>query len=233
VSDFSQVLSVIKDFLVYGFFANLIITVLSELVGDQVRFRIRYAKKKLFKWLRNVNVKVIAIMKPRPLFINEDIDSITKELSALLSSNGIRPFVEGTKIRFEYLVPRVGIGYISLGLNEADGKVNSLELSLEWSIEFQKFADAFLDMTGAMRSLEDMFRKKYSTIASFEEILTCAGLKKAYELNGVLRKYSLENLTTKRGDETEVNFSDRDLTIFGRMDSSMKNLLQDLIAYYY
>ena len=41
---------VVRDFVLYGVVANLLIVALPEIVGDKIRFKIRFYKKRLYKW---------------------------------------------------------------------------------------------------------------------------------------------------------------------------------------
>jgi len=233
----SELLSVVRDilinFLVYGLLANILVMAISELLGDQLRFKMRFYRKKIVKWLKNTRLELIAVSKPIGLNIGESVDEVVRKLRDALHTKGITSATQGSSIVFEVAREITAVrGQISLAFQTPD-HVEAVELTLRFPVDYQRFADNFINLVDTIETLQDVIRTAYSFAGSFSDALQCIGLNKAYELNGVLRKHELEALSSRRKDGIELNLMDREVTVYGRMGADLKNLVLDLVTYYY
>jgi len=224
---------IVLNFLTYGVLAQLVIMAVSELAGDRIRFKTRFYKKKAAKWLRNARIELVAIFKPINLRLTNTVDEEIANVQHALLKMGTKSARSGSSITFRLSHDATeATGEVSFAFETPD-RVDNIQVSLRFPVQYQRFGDDFIDLISVTRSLQDAIRGAYPSVVSFDEIVQCQGLNKAYELNGVLREHELETLRSRRKDGIELNLADREVTVFGKMNAALKNLVLDLITYYY
>lgn len=232
MSEFDYALQVIRDFVVYGIAANLLVAAVSEIVGDKVRFKVRFYKKKLSKWLGGLVTEIRIFSKPVGFPSGRELEEIRREVREYLTADKIQVQTTDSRVSFSIDVRGKKVDCeISRSLDNTSGAVEGLELQASYPIDFRGFSDGFIDLVSLLKRLEKMLSDLYG-IHVFQESLQFIGLKKAFELNGVLRSHGLESLSTTKAP-IRLDFADNEVTLSGPLDSQLKNLLQDIITYYY
>jgi len=224
---------IVLNFVVYGLLANLFVMIASEFAGDRLRFKARFWRRRLVKWLRNIRIELVAVLKPADFRVAESVQDVRGKLQRVLLGRGIRTAIQDSSLTFEIKNAHTSaVGEVSLSFEIPD-HVEGVQVSVRLSVEYQRFSDGFINLVDAIGLLEDSIREAYPSVVSYLEVLQCLGVKKAYELNGVLRQHQLEVLSSRRKDGIQLDFGPEQITLYGRMDAALKNLLQDLITYYY
>lgn len=228
----ANILQILTDFLVYGLLANLVIYIIVEIAGDKIRFRIRFCKKHIWKSLTGLTIQVNGISKPVQFPQGKTWDEINSTLREYLSRQRIQMFVSGSRATFTIEVGRRKIGTeISAALEAASGTAEGLEMEVHFPVRYRNFSDDFIDLVSTIKTLEGFCTDLYGT-TMYNEAVQFTGLKKSFELNGVLRNHGLESLSTSRGT-LRLDLADSVATFYGSLDSQLKGLLADIITYYY
>lgn len=227
----------------WAIIAGIIITLIAEMILEMIpytsnlRFKFRYFRKKIYKWIKNERIETEFTIKSQDL-TNKKIDpSILRDnLKKSLSKNKFKLFSKENNLKFEVTSGKTKID-VQLNLayeqiNEDDKEINivsQIETILSARCGYRIFNGHILDLKEASKKIEERLRENISDI-KLNYTLMCK-LRNLYELTGVLSKSELDVLVAKDQNYEIEMFSNR-VIAYGDITQNLTTILKDLIVIY-
>ncbi len=229
----SSVLSLIGDFLfnlaVYGVLATIIVMVLTEIVGNNIRFRVRRWKRRALKWLRNYEVNLTVTAKTSQLSVPTDNGVSTIE--EMFNRENVKFSRNDTSFNFTLHKKGRAIEGELVLLPVAEDIVDSIQVRLVHPAGYRSFGNDYIDIIDIIGDIKTTVSKSFDQLLEFTTSLECSRLKGALEATGLLAKYGIESLTATK-DSVRLDFSGETVVLYGKLNSELKSLVQELVAYY-
>ena len=235
----SSIISEILAF-VLGLISTYIASILTKLlpIPDDLRFKVSYESKKIWKWIRNVPVRATYTFKSQKLEIKrEDFFETIKD--RLIQNNFRYIDCSGDTIIFQY----------SIGKTKAELRLTPSYFDTEETLQEESEllisgiqADLTVDQCKYRRfdgHMLDIFRIKDQLQTSLRDILgewsaeslSCE-LRNMYKFTGVLSGFRLSSLSGKIGNQ-RIDLSEKGLIVYGLVDQALTSALKRIITFYY
>lgn len=226
----SSIWDILTSFAIYGVLATIIVQVISEFVGSRLRYRITFLKRRISKWIRNFKVELTVSLKPRAGIIGE-LDGVRHLLAERLSEQRIDSTESATSVRFKVSRNHTTAQAECMFSLDEEGKVDGLEVVLNYPTGYQSFDDDFLNLTETMTYIEEIIRACFPEAQQFDRSLILSGLKRLPESVGVLLQNGMESLSTKSGD-INLDFAGDTVALYGNINADLRKLVLNIVAYY-
>jgi hypothetical protein len=238
----NRVSSIISEILAFvlGLISTYVASIIAKLlpIPDDLRFKVSYESKKIWKWIRNVPVRVTYTFKSQRLEITrEDFFETIKD--RLIQNNFRYIDCSGDTIIFQY----------SIGETEAELRLTPSYSEIEEVLKEESEllisgiqADLLVDKCKYRQfdgHMLDIFRIKDQIQTSLRgilgdwtaESLSCE-LRHMYKFTGILSAFKLSSLSGKIGNQ-RIDLSEKGLIVYGLVDQTLTSALKRIITFYY
>jgi hypothetical protein len=157
-------------------------------------------------------------------------EEATQKVEQMFKDNDIAAS-QNSSFRFTLKTPKNDLLEGELSLSPSDENAESVQIRLIYPVHYRGFSDDYIDTIDLVHSMEKMFRKCFAQAEDWSEVLECSDLKGAFETTGILSSQGLQTLSTTR-DNIKLDFFKDTITLYGPLNSQLKDLLRELVAYY-
>ena len=222
--------------IVIGVISTIATFILVELfAGPELRFKIKYHKKRLSKIIRNPNIKTILTTKTDDLTDkNLDLNKIRETVKNELKNGGFELEYGGKDLKFILGSGKTKIdAEVMFAIEPMEEKViiSGIDANLTASCGYNKFNGYLLDLTAATERIEECLRRAIKDIKFERRSLTCE-LKNIYELTGVLSGLELSSLVAKIGNQYSIDLFEDKIVAYGNIDQNVASILKKIITVY-
>jgi hypothetical protein len=217
--------------------AFVIQNILFELfAGPELRFKIKYFKKKLCKKIGNPYIKTILTTKTDDL---TDKNLYPEKVKELIKNELRRKGFESESRRDNFAFD-LDSGGITVSaeimfvqeFREEKEIISGVEVNLTALCRYNKFNAHILNLTAAAERIEECLRKAIKDVNFVRRSLSCE-LKNMYELTGVLAEYKPSSLDVEIGDGYSIDLFENKIVAYGNIDEKITSILQKMITVYF
>ena len=224
------ILGFLYSLIVYGVIATIIVTVFQELVGPNIRLKIRRGKRRLMKWVRNYPFNITVTIKNNQISL--PYEEASGKISEMFNDADIKFGSQNSSFHFTLQTQKKDVLEGELSFSPpSDENADSIQIRFVYPAHYRGFPNDYIDTIDLVHSMEKMVRKYFPQAEDWSEVLECSGLKGAFETTGILSSQGLQALSTTKDNITLDFFQDK-ITLYGQLNSQLKDLLQELVAYY-
>ncbi len=224
--------------LIFGAIIGFVLqNILFELfAGPELRFKIKYYRKKLGKRIRNPHVKTVLTTKTDDLIDkNLDLNEIRELIKNELKNKGFEVEPRGEDLKFNFTTGKTEINADVMFAPEVveEGKVitSEVEVNLTASCGYNNFEGYILDLKKGAEMIEKCLRKVIKDVEFKGGNLTCE-LKNLYELTGILSGLELSSLAAKIGNRYSIDLFKNRIITYGDIDQNVTSILRKIITVY-
>lgn len=222
-----------------GLLSDLLKDVILKILpfGDDLRFRIQYETKKIWKWIRDTHIKVVYTLKTEEME-NPPEDLIDKVREKLIQDEF--HFLEklGNSLIFQLTYDknevdiRLNPSYSQMEENNEDKLILSLIQAdlVPTKCGYREFEGYILDVLQTVIRLTNSLKDIVDVWSS--ESLSCE-LNKLYHFTGALSKLELSSLSGRIAGKYQIDLSEKGIIIYGHADRGLISTLKKIITYYY
>lgn len=239
-------MTVVNFFLIFigGIITAVITDVIVKIlpISDDLRFRITYNLKKMYKMIRNVNIKAAYTIKTQNLE-NKRISTeiLANTIKTLLIQNDFQFIGEsGGSLRFIYSYGKTDVDVLlspsyfefkETREKQAELLVSYVEANLQVrQLKYNQFDGNMLDLLQTHRKLETCLRDVVGEWISESLSLEIGRL---YQFTGVLSDLKLSSLHGRIQEEHSIDLSEKRVTLYGPINQTLTSTLKKLITFYY
>lgn len=203
--------------------------------GPELRFNLKYLKKRIGKKIRNPHVKTIFTTKTGDLTDeNLDFEEIKESVKKDLKKGGFVLGPKGESLKFNFEMGKTKIdAEVMFALEPMEEKViiSGIDANITALCGYNEFEGHLLDLTAAAEKVEECLRNTIKNAKFGRRSLTCK-LKNIYELTGVLSGLELSSLAAKIKNRYPIDlFGDR-IVAYGNVDQNVASTLRKMITIY-
>jgi len=233
---------IVTGFLI-GIATGVVVDIIVRLlpIGENLRYTLLFNWRKFTKWVHNVPIKVKYVNKTQNLESRKmDVETLVKNVEEVLYHND---FTLSGKLGNSVVATRLyGKSEIKVTLSPSyvtvpeEGDSETLIVS-QIQGEYEITNCRYKDFTGNLIELLQVsfdLQKSMRDIAGdwFQDSLTCE-ISKLYEYTGVFSQLKLSSLSGKMAGKYSVTLSEKQMTVYGKLEQTLISMVKDVIAFYY
>lgn len=226
--------------IITGVIIALIVTIIVVYLPleEKTKYKAKFYLRKLYRWIRDSPIKVSYTVKSPNLEAKKFLlNNFVQNVKQKLSENNFTPKGEhGSSLMFNYILGKTEVEISLIPSYESDEQTEELIVNyLECS--FKLIGVGYNNFNGHLLDLIQIFRKLESSLEEIVgkwrgESLTCE-INRLYDFIGVLKDLKMSSLKGKIGGQYEIEMFQNSLVVYGSIDTTITDMLKDIITYYY
>jgi hypothetical protein len=232
--------------IIISFLVGVVVGVATDIIvrlidiGENVRYRALFGWRKFTKWARNAPIEAkyfnkTANIENRKLPFEKTMDELQRilvhhdfELKGRLGNSKILGRLYGrTEIKLT-LTP----SYATIIENEEKIVIIS-QIQSEYEILNCKYRDFTGNLLDLLQISFDVEKNLRDIIGDWSQESLVFKLKRLYEYTGVFSELKLSYLSGKIAGKYDINMSENQFSVYGKLETSLISIVKDIVAFYY
>jgi hypothetical protein len=232
---------IITGFLI-GIATSVVVDIIVRLlpIGENLRYTLMFNWRKFTKWARNVPINVKYVNKTENLESrNINIETLMKNVEKVL---GLNDFTLSGKLGNSIIATRLygkseikltlSPSYVTVPEEDSETLVVS-DIQGEYEItncRYKEFTGHLIELLQVSFDLQKSMREIVGDWS--QDSLTCE-ISRLYEYTGVFSELKLSSLSGKMAGKYSLTLSEKQMTVYGKLEQALISMVKDVIAFYY